>query len=69
MPTKPLVQQSANSVALEYAGQWVAWNSDHSQVLAHSNSIKDLWRIVRDGQVKDPIFEKVPRGRQSRDLA
>ena len=61
MPTKPVDLRGTNPVPIEYAGKWVAWAPDHSQILAHSESIQELWQIARDRRISDPIFEKVPR--------
>jgi hypothetical protein len=61
MPTKPVDPRATSPVPLEYAGKWVAWASDHSQILAQSDSIQELWQIVQDRGIPDPIFEKVPR--------
>ena len=61
MPTKPIDSQSATSVPVEYAGKWVAWNSDHARIVAHSDSMQTLWHLVRSERIPDPIFEKIPR--------
>lgn len=61
MPTKPVDPQSTNAGPIEYASKWIAWNSDHWQIVAHSESMKELWRVVRERGIPDPVFEKVPR--------
>jgi hypothetical protein len=61
MPSKPFDLRSPRPVPVEYSGKWVAWNSDHSQIVDHSDSIQDLWQIVLDCAVVEPVFEKVPR--------
>lgn len=63
MPTKPLTLSSRSipPVPVELAGKWVAWNSEHSQIVAHSDSLEALWQIVRDQGIVDPVFEKTPR--------
>jgi hypothetical protein len=61
MPTKPFNPQSTQAVPIEYAGKWVAWKKDHSEILAHSDTIQELWQIVRDLHIEEPVFEKVPR--------
>ena len=61
VPTKPVCSVSPNAVPLKYAGKWVVWNSDHSQIVGSADTVKDVWRIAREGLVIDPIFEKVPR--------
>lgn len=52
---------STKPVPIEYAGKWVAWASDHSQIVADSDSIERLWQIVQERCILNPIFEKVPR--------
>ena len=61
MPTRPRDTQSVGAVAAEYSGKWVAWNSDHSRIVACGDSITTLWQVVRDQCINDPVFEKVPR--------
>ena len=61
MPTKPVDPCKTKSVPMEYAGKWVVWTSDHSQIVAHCDNLAELWRIVTDRHIADPIFEKVPR--------
>lgn len=60
MPTRPVDSQATTPAPSEYAGKWVAWTSDHKRIVAHSNSMQELWRIVRINSIPDPIFEKVP---------
>lgn len=60
MPVKPISHMS-NAVPAEYGGKWVAWNSDHARIVAQSNSMEELWQLVRAQKISDPIFEKVPR--------
>ena len=61
MPTRPVDPHATKPVPIEYAGQWVAWTRDHSKILAHSDTIQELWRIVQERGIKEPVFEKVPR--------
>ena len=61
MPTKPVDPQATKPVPAEYSGKWVAWNSDHSWIVAHSDSVQELWRVVHDRGIPNPVFEKVPR--------
>ena len=61
MPTKPVRSVSPNAVPVKYAGKWVVWNSDHSQIVASADTVKDVWRIAHEQLVSDPVFEKVPR--------
>ena len=61
MPTKPTELRSTGAVPIEYAGKWVAWSSDHAQIVAGADSLPSLWQVVLDQDIADPIFEKVPR--------
>jgi hypothetical protein len=61
MPTKSFDPRSTTVVPVEYAGKWVAWSADHSQIVAHSDNLRSLWQLVRDQKIENPIFEKVPR--------
>ena len=60
MPTKSINPSDTQLVPIELSGKWVAWLSDHSRIVAHSNTLQDLWRIVRDRDIVDPVFEKMP---------
>ncbi|HVW01073.1 MAG TPA: hypothetical protein VHB77_12060 [Planctomycetaceae bacterium] len=61
MPTRPFDSRTSVAPPLELCGKWVAWSSDHSRIVAHANSMQELWQIVRAQGVVDPVFEKVPR--------
>ena len=61
MPAKPLTSRTPTAVPLELAGKWVAWTADHARIVAHSDTMQDLWQQVRHQSVADPIFEKIPR--------
>lgn len=61
MPTKPLDPESTKAVPIEYAGKWVAWNADHSRIVACSDSLEEIWQIAKAACIPDPVFEKVPR--------
>ena len=58
MPAKPVRSVSPNAVPVKYAGKWIVWNSDHSQITGSADTVNDVWRIVREGLFIDPIFEK-----------
>ena len=60
MPTKSIAPPTTQPVPIEFSGKWVAWLSDHSRIVAHSDTLPDLWRIVHDRGIVDPVFEKVP---------
>jgi len=61
MPIKQVDVDSTRAVPVVYSGKWVAWNSDHSQIVAESGNVAELWRVVRERGIEDPVFEKVPR--------
>lgn len=60
MPTKSIAPQATQPVPPEFGGKWVAWVSDHSRIAAQSDTLQELWRIVHDRDIVDPVFEKVP---------
>ena len=61
MPARTPVNLTAAVVPAEFSGKWIAWSADHSHIVAHSDTMPDLWQQVRNQRVADPIFEKVPR--------
>lgn len=61
MPTRTADPRLLQAASAEYSGKWVAWSADHVRVLAHAETLQQLWQLVRDEQIVDPVFEKVPR--------
>lgn len=61
MPTKSVAVKSADAVPVEYSGKWVAWNSSHSRIVAQSTTVTELWDIVKEQRIENPVFEKIPR--------
>lgn len=49
-------------VPLEYAGQWLAWNEDHTEILAHGRSIREVRERAAQRGCTHPVFQKIPRG-------
>ena len=46
----------------EHAGQWVAWNDDRTEVLAHGGNLNEVRaRAVQQG-CACPVLQKVPHG-------
>lgn len=43
----------------EFAGQWVAWNEDRTQVVAHGVEFRNVFETARDAGYSDPIMESV----------
>ena len=45
----------------EYAGQWVAWNKEQTEVLAHGKTLKEAAEAATAAGVSDALFMPVPR--------
>ena len=61
MPTRIADPGRPKAVPVELAGKWVAWNAEHTRVVAHAETLQALWQAVRKEKIDDPVFEKVPR--------
>jgi len=61
MPTRIADHRLLKAVPVQFAGKWVAWNAEHTRIIAHAETLQQLWQAVRDEQIDDPVFEKVPR--------
>jgi len=46
---------------MEYAGQWVAWNKDETQIIAHGTDVAKVRAAAIAAGEDDPILEKVRR--------
>ncbi len=44
----------------EYAGQWVAWDRDRKQIVAHGNDVAAVRREAVAAGHSLPLIEKVP---------
>lgn len=42
-------------------GKWIAWDAEHTRIVAQAETLKQLWRALQEKQIDDPVFEKVPR--------
>lgn len=60
MPTRIADTPLQRGVPVEFAGKWVAWNAEHTRIIAHAESLQQLWQTVRATKIDDPVFEKVP---------
>jgi hypothetical protein len=49
-------------VPLEYAGQWLAWNEDHREIVAHATTLRKVSELAVQRGCTDPVFQKIPRG-------
>jgi hypothetical protein len=49
-------------VPQEYAGQWVAWNEQCTEILSHGNDMREVRdRVIAAGCAR-PVMQKIPRG-------
>jgi hypothetical protein len=53
---------------LEYAGQWVAWNREHTQIVAHGEKLVDVHRAAVAAGHPRAILQKVRRGLHRCDM-
>ncbi len=49
-------------VPLGYAGQWLAWNKDHTKIVAHANTLREASELAAQRGCANPVFQKIPRG-------
>ncbi len=48
-------------VPLEYAGKWIAWSDDWTEIVASGIDVAEVSKAARALGVKQPFLEKVPR--------
>jgi len=49
-------------IPAEYAGQWIAWNDDRSEIVANGEDLNDVrLRAVQRG-CACPVLHKIPHG-------
>lgn len=46
---------------IEFAGQWVAWNDDRTEIVAHGDDSEGVWAAAIAVGEKNPLLEKVRR--------
>lgn len=61
MQTRPYDPSNPKVAPPRYAGRWGAWNSDHMEILADSETMEGLWQIVAERELEGVVFEKIPR--------
>ncbi len=49
-------------VPAEYAGQWVAWNLDRTEILANGEDLEEVRRQAVELGCERPLLQKIPRG-------
>ncbi len=60
MPTRKVDTVRPSAVPAELGGKWVAWNAEHTCIIAHAETLQQLWQATQERRIDDPIFEKVP---------
>jgi hypothetical protein len=49
-------------VPREYAGQWVAWDEDCTEILSHGQDMREVRnQAIASGCVR-PVLQRIPRG-------
>ncbi len=46
----------------EYAGQWIAWDANHHEIVAHGSEMSWVRREAIAAGHPEPILQQVPRG-------
>jgi hypothetical protein len=49
-------------VPLGYAGQWLAWNEGHDEIVAHASTLREVSELAAERGCRKPVFQKIPRG-------
>jgi hypothetical protein len=49
-------------VPAEFAGQWIAWNDDYSEIVAQGGDMEDVRRQALSRGHSRPVLQKIPRG-------
>jgi hypothetical protein len=55
-PDRPL------PVPAEYAGRWIAWNREHTQIIADGATLSEVCDKAKAAGCDEPILQPVPRG-------
>lgn len=53
-PTRP------KPAPVEYAGQWVAWNAEQTEIVAHGREIAQVHAAAKAAGHERPVLQKVP---------
>lgn len=46
---------------VEFAGQWVAWNQERTEIIAHAPDFATAWKTAREAGFPDAILQRVRR--------
>ena len=52
----------AEPVPREYAGQWVAWNENCTEILSHGQDLREVRDRGVAGGCARPVLQRIPRG-------
>ncbi len=44
---------------IEFAGQWVAWNKQRTEIVAHDKDLKSVYSAAKAAGYPDAIFQRV----------
>ena len=61
MPTRIADPGRPSAVPVEMGGKWIAWNAEHTRIVAQAETLQQLWQAVQEQKIDDPVFEKVPQ--------
>jgi hypothetical protein len=59
MPTEPT--KSPPIVPIEYAGLWIAWNRDHTHIVASGRTLEEAIQAATATGEPEPSFAKAPK--------
>lgn len=46
-------------IPAEYAGKWIAWNDDRTEIIASGRGFREVWEAAKRTDADHPLFEKV----------
>ena len=49
-------------VPAEFGGQWVAWNEDRTEILAHGANMSEVREEAVSRGYARPVLQKIPHG-------
>lgn len=56
-----LANQPPPLVPREYAGRWIAWNHDRTEIVASAITLDEVRRAAESAGESEPILAKAPR--------
>ena len=52
----------AKPIPAEFAGQWIAWNTSRSKIVAHGPELSQVRSAAVASGHPEPVLQKIPRG-------